>query len=115
LEVDDIETIMEMLTGERLPDGVTMTHPPKLDRETAFGIVWFLQEITSVIPDNFEMCANCGAIYDTRHGGATTSAFEYEGGWYQDAGITLEEVRAHEEENFCDPQCELMALTRPLT
>lgn len=109
LETDDIETIMDMLTG-KLPDGVTMPHAPRLDRKTAFSVIWFLQEIFRIIPDKFEMCANCLAIHDTRYGGCTTSADEYAGSWYEDTGITLAEVEAHEGSNFCDPSCEMAAL-----
>ena len=111
LETEDIETIMNMLTGAELPHGVSMPpQAPHLDRETAFSVIRFLQEIVRIIPDNFEMCKNCGNIYNTDCGGTTTSADEYIGSWYEDCGIMLAEVEVHEGSNFCDPACEIATL-----
>ncbi|MFW6030504.1 MAG: hypothetical protein ACOCRO_09680 [Halanaerobiales bacterium] len=37
--------------------------------DEAFEVIYYLQEVLHIIPDKFEMCSECGSIYDTDCGG----------------------------------------------
>ena len=42
---------------------------PKLSKKKAFAIIWYLQERMRVLPENIEMCDNCGELYDAHSEG----------------------------------------------
>jgi len=68
---DQLEKTKELyayLTGAGLPEGVTCP-TPKLDSNVAFSVIWFLQEVTGVLPDHFEKCCECDDIFDTHCAG----------------------------------------------
>lgn len=54
-------------------------HLPKMTDEQAFFVIYILQEAYGFIPDTYEVCSNCGELYDAD-----------------------EEGKVHEEENYCD-------------
>ncbi len=83
ITLEQVEQLMDMLTGDALPDGVIMPEQPQLKRRQAFSVVWYLQEVLRVLPDHFSMCAYCGRVFDQFYGYSLT-----------DDGI------------FCDDQCE---------
>ena len=83
MTVQKAQELFDMLTGKRIPSGITIPHPPNLSPQQAFGVIWFLQEHLRIIPDTFEMCAVCSTIFDTR-----------EEGWFVD------------ETFFCSRYCE---------
>ena len=64
-----VQEFFDMMTGQSLPDGVTMANQPMLSSKQAFSVIWFLQEYLRILPDNIEMCFNCGCLYDTNHDG----------------------------------------------
>lgn len=71
LSLESVQEFMQMLTGGDLPDGMTMNYQPKLSVQSAFSVVWYLQEHLRIIPDNFELCAVCGELYDAHCDGHT--------------------------------------------
>ena len=61
---DRINILYEYLIGNGLPDGVHCSMP-KLRPTMAFNIIWLLQEVLHVLPDNIEQCQTCKELYDT--------------------------------------------------
>jgi len=64
-----IEELYGYLQGDSKPESLESNFKPKLSRRAAFHIIWFLQEFTQIIPDNFEACSVCDSIYDTHREG----------------------------------------------
>lgn len=62
--IEEMETLYDFLADGKLPDGVKVQKSPKLGRETAFSVIWFLQEITEVLPDYYEACDSCHDLFD---------------------------------------------------
>ena len=67
-ELDRVQQFHEFLQG-RLPDGVSVTNPPRMTAEDAFEVIWFLQEVAGLITDSIEMCAYCGTLFDSNREG----------------------------------------------
>jgi len=61
---DKIDILYKYLKGEELPEGVHC-RMPKLSPRKAFSVIWFLQEILHVLPDNIEQCRVCKELFDT--------------------------------------------------
>lgn len=57
-----INEFARYLMGE-VPEGVK-TRKLRLSRTAAMSVIWFLQEVTGALPNNFEMCCVCGEMYD---------------------------------------------------
>lgn len=70
LDIDWIEDFFEFLKGEDNGGIVSPRgHLPKMSHKKAFSIIYYLQEILSVFPENIEKCSNCNSLFDTNHGG----------------------------------------------
>jgi hypothetical protein len=41
----------------------------KLSEKDAFGVIYYLQEVMNIFPDNIEQCKNCGELYDMDNNG----------------------------------------------
>ena len=68
-ELDNIKKFHEFLQG-KIPKGVTMRpRLKKMNAKQAFAVVWFLQEVCHLLPDEYEMCDNCQEIFDSYQGG----------------------------------------------
>lgn len=61
---DKMQVFFEYLQGIKLPDG-THCKMPKLSAKKAFSVIWFLQEVMHVLPDNIEQCKDCLGLFDT--------------------------------------------------
>jgi hypothetical protein len=61
---EKLNELFDFLTGAELPKGVDCKIP-HLSKEKAMDIIWFLQEITGIIPENFDRCDICGYIRNT--------------------------------------------------
>lgn len=57
--------LFDFLCGVNLPKNVTVQKPPKLSPKMAMTVIWFLQEVTQVLPDHWEMCDDCQRLYDS--------------------------------------------------
>lgn len=104
--LEQVEELMNMLTGEGLPEGMVMAEQPDLSCAQAFSVVWFLQEHLTVLPDHFEMCSVCSELFDTRHGGFTVDGTDIPSLWHEDHGVTQEMLAQHDGFIFCSEGCE---------
>jgi hypothetical protein len=59
------EELYQWLQGEPIEGQIPNGFKPKLTPNSAFRVIWFLQEHLRVIPDNIERCQNCNDLYDT--------------------------------------------------
>ena len=64
LSTADVQEIMDRLMGGDLPEHIRLVSQPNLAASQAFGVIYFLQEHTQIIPDNFEKCEVCDCIFD---------------------------------------------------
>lgn len=102
--IDEVQQLMDMLQGE-LPDDINLQHlPPPMTKEQAFSIIWFLQEITRVLPDSIEMCHVCDTLFDYNDSGHIVDEYDE---WYEKSGIPPALVEANQGMHFCDSACEL--------
>lgn len=69
---DRTEKFFRFLTGE-VPDGYTIdpADVPKLDPDTAWTVVWYVQNELEGFPDTVERCDVCGRIFHTHTEGDT--------------------------------------------
>ena len=107
IDTSAIQDLYDMLTGRRLPDGITLDEQPQLTPTAAFSVIYYLQEVLRIIPDDFAMCAYCEIIFDTRYGGDYVHDDAYEqSAWYKDCEFTEATVKACIGLHFCDSACE---------
>lgn len=64
VQIEAVEALYEFLQGE-VPPELTLREPPKLSQIAAFGVIYYLQEVMHILPDKFEICAECGDVYDS--------------------------------------------------
>ena len=57
-----LEELLDYLIKGELPKGVGCKSP-KISSKMAKEVLWFLQEVTKIIPDNFDICDGCGCLY----------------------------------------------------
>lgn len=65
-DLEKVQEFYKFLQGE-VPNGIVVNETTTLNLtpETAFTIIWYLQEHLSVFPDNIEKCSICGELYDS--------------------------------------------------
>lgn len=66
---DKVDELFKYLTDEKIPEGVCVKSRPKLSRNKAWNLIWFLQEVTHCLPDHIERCDFCGQLYDSQSEG----------------------------------------------
>lgn len=66
-DIEKIQEFYRFLTGEKIPETISLGHGhnPKMSKNKAFSIIWYLQEHLSIFPDTIEKCAACGELFDT--------------------------------------------------
>jgi hypothetical protein len=64
---DKLNELLEYLTTGKLPVGVHCKSP-KMSLKKAKSVIWFLQEVTKIIPDEYEICARCGETHNSGYG-----------------------------------------------
>lgn len=62
---DKVTELYEYLTDEKIPEGIHVGSRPKLSKNKAWSLIWFLQEVTHCLPGHIEKCDVCGELYDT--------------------------------------------------
>ncbi len=62
---DRIQELYKFLTAGIVPTGVTLGRWRNLSPSAAGSLIWFLQEITEVLPDHFDQCASCKDVFDS--------------------------------------------------
>jgi len=65
--LEDVRELHEFLQG-KVPEGFMLRSPPELDTETAFSIIYVLQEHFQAITDEFDMCGKCKVIFYNDYG-----------------------------------------------
>jgi len=66
---EKIEELYHFLRGEKI-ESVVHKFKPKLSRSNAEFVIWFLQEVTGIVPQQFEFCCKCkGEVYDSHREG----------------------------------------------
>ena len=107
-DLGQAQSVMDMLTGDKLPEGMTIRYQPQLSREEAFSVIWFLQEHLRVLPDNIEMCSVCKELFDVETGGhiidSTDDTYDE---WYEDIGVKQSDLEACDGTKFCSAHCEV--------
>lgn len=83
-----VDEFYDFLKGD-LPEGISMDDQPKLTESQAYGVIWYLQEHFSILPDNIDKCDVCGCLFDRDSGG-----------WY------TEHPNIEGHHSFCDIDCE---------
>lgn len=66
-DVEWVTEFHEFLQGN-IPKGITLGKESKLPKMTSrqsSAIIWYLQEHFSIIPDQIEVCDNCGTVFDS--------------------------------------------------
>ncbi len=96
IKIDNVEEFHSFMTGIN-PKGLYVDPPLNLSRENAMTIIWYLQEHLRIIPDNYEMCSECGQIFDSNFDGYYLSA---------DAiSDSIQDARWPTYENYCCYEC----------
>lgn len=72
ITVEQVQEFYEFLQGN-IPyndaQKITFTKPPKVSKETAVDIIYYLQEVAHIIPDTYESCKKCGDFFDSDNDG----------------------------------------------
>ena len=75
IESDTMNELLRFLEGKFTPDTVKIVDQsklPKLSRIQAWFTIYVLQEHFKVLPEKFEMCDECGRIFDSEIEGVDT-------------------------------------------
>jgi hypothetical protein len=110
--LEQIQEFYDMLTGGSLPEGMLMSSQPQLSGESAFSVIWFLQEHMHVFDARFERCHSCDTIFDAHESGTTVSdedSFD-DDDWYKEHGISEKAVEFHYGNSYCSEQCEISTM-----
>lgn len=65
--IEQVQKLYEFLQGNAV-DGFIFSDPPKLSKDTAVDIIYYLQEKMHIIPDTYESCKKCGDFFDSDDG-----------------------------------------------
>jgi len=74
ITVEQVEQFHKWLTGEQNTEEIRCKTQPHLTVEEAFSAIYYLQEVLGVLPDNYEMCRECGRIFDSYEEGTHIDA-----------------------------------------
>jgi len=77
--IDQVQELYEFLQGKRkqtVTSGggkITWDAMPMLSKQVAFNIIYYLQEVLQIIPDNYEQChiSDCGELFDSDNSGCS--------------------------------------------
>jgi len=64
-DLESVEEFFEYLTTDKLPEHWARRWLRKLPPRQAFEIIYYLQEELGLLPDTFEMCRACRALFDS--------------------------------------------------
>lgn len=64
-----MQELYAFLTEGTLPDRVTVGRWRTLSKSAAMTLIWFLQERTDALPDNYDQCCRCKCLFDTEREG----------------------------------------------
>lgn len=97
-QLEKVQELHEFLQG-RAPKGYKC-QPPDLDKDTAWTVVWFIQNQYHQYSDTIERCELCGLIYDSERGGICLDYGEEPYHFCEDCTFSAE----FEEKQAADPR-----------
>jgi len=71
VNTEAMQEFYEWLQGKRNIDRMYFVENPHLSKEAAFSVIYYLQERLGVLEDKYEVCKDCGHIYDSYYEGTT--------------------------------------------
>lgn len=74
VSIEEAEELYQWLQGKE-SETIFSKAQPRLTPEEAFSTIYYLQEELGIIPDTYEQCSKCKALYDSDDEG--TSINEY--------------------------------------
>jgi hypothetical protein len=103
-DLDVVERVFDMLIGKELPEGVCLEHQPNLTEEEAFSVVWFLQEVSRVLPDTIDRCNYCGLLYNAE---CTSPGYidDTDDWFWKETEFTEDEIKSVAHQHFCSWGC----------
>ena len=75
IESDAMNDLLSFLKGDFIPETVKIVDKSKLPKLTtiqAWFVIYVLQEHFKVLPEKFEMCNDCGRVFDSEIEGIHT-------------------------------------------
>lgn len=65
ITLEQVQELFDFLQGT-VPEGINLGrgHKPRLTRNQAFSVIWYLQEHLGILPDHYEMCQRRGCTSD---------------------------------------------------
>lgn len=70
--INELQEFFEFLQGDISSNEarkITFISPPKVSKETAISIIYYLQEVMGIVPDTYESCKKCSDFYDSGNEG----------------------------------------------
>lgn len=67
MNLDLIIELFEFLQGKEV-EHFTLKRRPKLTKNQAFTVIYYLQERMGLIPDKYEFCDGCHELFDADYG-----------------------------------------------
>ena len=69
ITLEQVQELFDFLQGT-VPEDITLGrgHKPRLTRNQAFSVIWYLQEHLGILPDHYEKCHRRGCdsdLYDS--------------------------------------------------
>jgi len=105
--LEKINKFVDYLRGEEIPDGC-LIESPKLSQEQAENIVYMMQMFLEVIPDSYDVCANCGCVYDSYEQGNYHYCEECDNKYCEEYyKADCDDKAALNCKSFCCDECEL--------
>lgn len=65
IDVEEVSKFFNWLQGKGTECSITSEYQPQLSPEEAFSVIYYLQEEMEILPDNIEMCRECGELFDS--------------------------------------------------
>ena len=70
-----VNEFYEFLTGYNVPEGTFKS--PKLSKNKAFAIIYYLQDHLPIFPNTIEKCCKCGDLFDINQEGGIDKKGEH--------------------------------------
>lgn len=72
ITIERVEEFYEFLQGAEIGSITNLKDRPHLSAEAASAVIYVLQEHMNLIPDHFENCDRCSALFDSEREGDIT-------------------------------------------
>jgi len=98
LSLEQLQEFYSWLQGNVKRTEWAENNVPHLDAKTAWRIIYELQDWLRVLPDHFELCDECGELFDMDYGGVHVDDWEKVSVWMGYSTVTKED----EGKTFCE-------------